>query len=265
MTTGPDEVSQGFSQGHDDGTGINPAWNELLEFIPEDKYNDATQVLRKYDSNFNQKLGEVQSKYQDYEPFAEAEIKGDEIEFALGLLNAINEQPQEVLAALNQYIASEDGDEEVEPQGGGSSNSGNDDQGLPEGFDLTQHPEFQRYSGMVEQMAELLANDRQEALDAEEEEELEAELEELREQHGDFDEDYIVSKLFAGKTGEEAIQEYNEFLEKHNAKPNRPAPRVLGAGSSIPSNRPDVTKLDDKGTRSLVAQALQQAIDAAND
>lgn len=262
------ELSQGFSQGQEEnsGTGFNPAWNDLMQYIPEERHSDASDVLSKWDDNYRQ----VQSKYKNWQRYDEAGVEPEEIETALGLLSAVSNQPQEVLTALQQWVDQENNVENQQygQQGydysQGFNGQPNSYEGQGQGnssFDLTNDPNFQRLNEGFETMAEILAAQREREQEEAEDAEVEAEFESLRSQYGDFDENYVIGQMLQGATGEEAVQAYQSFVNDIRTQSRRPTPRVLGASGSIPNQEIDPRKLDSKGTRNLVAQMLQEVAD----
>jgi hypothetical protein len=250
------EAPQGQSEGLDTGgsSGINPAWNEMLQAIPEEYHSQVTPHLQKWDKGVQDRFNQVHSQYDGYKPFVENEISPDEIQFAMGLLNAVNNDPLAVREAINSWIEQEGIEKaqgEGQPQG---------EQGQQNGqFDLASHPEYQQMSQVVQEMAQILVNQREQEQQSQEDSELDQELSQLAEQHGEFDEPFVLSRMAAGATGEQAVQEYQQFVQQVLSGQRKPGPKVLGGGGSLPQNNIDVKKLDGKERRSLVENMLRAA------
>ena len=234
------------------GTGINPAWNELLETMPSSLHSQITPHLSKWDQNFQNKVQEVHSQYEPYKPYLENDVNPEQINYALGILQAIEESPEEVLKALQAYVGVETEEQgQVEPEDNGQEDS-------PE---LLNHPEYLRMQEMVETMAQLLVQQRQTETEAQEDSELEADLNAAREQFGDYDEEWVLTRLFNNPemSLEQAVQDFKQFEQGIAQKYRQPGPPVLGAGGSIPNPSYDPSKMDSKGKKSVVAQMLAQA------
>lgn len=252
------EAPQGQTEGLDTGgsSGINPAWSEMLSAIPEEHHSQVIPHLQKWDKGVQDRFNQVHSQYEGYKPFVENQVTPDEIQFAMGLLNAVNSEPHAVRQAIDSWIEQEGiaaPDQQGEPQPQG-------EQGQQNGqFDLASHPEYQQMSQVVQEMAQILVGQREQEQQSQEDQQLETELNALREQHGDYDEPFVLSRMAAGKTGEEAVAEYNQFVQQVLSGQRKPGPKVLGGGGSLPQNNIDVKKLDGKERRSLVENMLRAA------
>lgn len=263
---GPDDdVSQGFSQGSQgqEGTGINPAWDDVMKYIPEENYNDVRPVLEQWDNNFA-KVQSSANKYKDYEQFLEAGIEPDEIDTALGVLSAINTQPQEVLEALQNWVNQEQGREEgmsgPQGQGQGTYNEGDQGQGQGNSFDLTQNPEFQRLDEGFQTVAQILQEQREREEEQQNDAAIDQEFADAKQRLGEFDENYVIGMMIQDEdlSVDDAVKAYQEFENRIRSENRRPSPRVLGSSGQIPSNDIDPRKLDRKGTRDYVADILRE-------
>jgi hypothetical protein len=65
--------------------------------------------------------------------------------------------------------------------------------------------------------------------------------------------------LHKNMSAEEAYAEYSGRVSEIQKR--RPAPVIMGAGGSVPNRGIDVKKLDNEGTKNLVAQMIQHAND----
>lgn len=235
------------------GTGINPAWNELLDVMPASLHSQITPHLSKWDQNFQTKVNEVHSQYEPYKPFLESKVNPEQINYALGILQAIEERPDEVLKALQAYIGVE---ENTQQQGLPTQDNGPSEQ--PEWM---QHPEWQRTQDMLNTVAQLLVQQRQTETQAQEDQALEAELSAAKATHGEYDEEWVLTKMYnAGLSVDDAVKAYKEFEASVASRSNqKPGPPVLGPGGSIPNQDFKPSDLDSKGKKQLVAQILAQA------
>lgn len=257
---GPEEVEgqgspEGIVQGQEaesQGTGgnINPAWNDLLGLIPQQLHSQITPHLQSWDKNYQESIGKVHSQYEPYKPYLEGGIQPDQINYGLQLLDAVENRPEEVLQALQQYYGQEEQPQEqgLEPN---EQNNG----------DFLQNPEFQRVNEMVNTMARLLVQQNMDQQSAQEDEQLEQEFEAAREEHGDFDENWVMAQILANPelSINDAAAQYKEFVQGILQSNNRPGPRVLGPGGGTPNQGVSPSDLDDKGRRDLVAQMLANA------
>lgn len=259
--TVPANEGQGFSQdgSQGSGTGINPAWNDLLANVPEENYSKVQPILEQWDNNYRQ----VQQRYQDWDGLVESGYTPDEVNSALGVMMAINSQPEEVLKALQESINA--GQEPVEPQTQPNQYQSQGQQGTEESFDITTHPEFQRLNDGFSTMAQILQaqHEREEA--EQEDAIVEQELAEARQKHGDYTkygdiaEQFIVGQMMNEVPADQAVQNFFQFVQGFGGSGGRPAPTVLGPSGSIPNPNIDPKTLDQKGRRNLIADMLREA------
>lgn len=255
--TGQDTGSQvEDTQGQEQqGTGINPAWNELLDSIPSQLHSIVTPHLQKWDQNYQAGIGKVHSQYESYKPFVDQGITADQINYGLQLLDAFESRPQDIYAAMQQAFGEQQA-EEVDPT------QNFDEQGQESTpIDISQHPAFQELTGMVNTMAQLLVQQSTQESEAQADSELEQEFAAAKQEIGDFDEKWVLVQMMANEdlTVKDAAQQYQQFVKGLLTENNRPGPRVLSPGGSTPNPGVTPNQLDDKGRRSLVAQMLAEA------
>lgn len=248
-----DEITE-TGTGTNEDVNLNPAWNDLLSVIPEDVHSEVIPHLQNWDRGVQDRFQNVQSEWSDYGFLKENEISPDDTRIALGLLRAVQEDPENFYKSLQEAY---DFGGTVE-----TDNDGETGQGGTEALNLP--PEvLQRLDGLENQnkmMAEILLSQKEEREKADQDATLQNELKTLETQHGKFDERFVLAYMQNGMSGEDAIKQYQDLVEKvklDNARP--PAPRLLGSNSGgMPGERPvDPTKLDDSQTKSLVANYLK--------
>lgn len=233
------------------GTGINPAWNELLDVMPSSLHSQITPHLSKWDQNFQTKVNEVHSQYEPYKPFLENQVNPEQINYALGILQAIEERPDEVLKALQAFIGEEDN---TKQQGLPTQDNGPSEQ--PEWM---QHPEWIKTQEMLNTVAQLMVQQRQTETQQAEDNALDAELTAAKTTYGEYDEEWVLTKMYnAGLSVDDAVKAYKEFESSVASRNQKPGPPVLGPGGSIPNQDYKPSNLDSKGKRAIVAQMLQQ-------
>lgn len=247
--TGEDQAVE--TQGQESGTGLNPAWNDLLGSVPAGLHSQITPHLTKWDQNFQSKINEVHSQYEPYKPFLESQVQPDQINYALSVLQAIEERPEDVLKALQAYIGNDEEEQgQDDPEGNG-----------PESPEFMNHPEYQRMQEMVQTMAQLLVQQREAETNAQLDSELDQELTAAKEKFGEYDEEWVLTKMYNNPelSVEQAVEAYKQFENGILARNRKPGPPVLGAGGSIPNPDFSPGKMDGKDRRGLVAQMLAQA------
>jgi hypothetical protein len=256
------EETQGQTGGDQEGTGgLNPAWNEVLNPLPQEFHSQITPHLQKWDQNFQNKIQEVHSQYEPYkgyEPFVQAGVTPDEMNYAYGLYNALNTNPGEFLAALQEAVGQETQNQQqvqFEQQGQYESTPQSPD------FDIESHPYVQRLNGMVETMAQIFLGQKEQEEQQAYDQEFDQELQSLKETYGEYDEKYVIGLLMANPEmpTEDAVKQYKALEQQILSGKRQPGPPVLGSGGNIPNVQTDTRKMGGKDTRSIVAQMLADA------
>lgn len=259
----PEEIGQDTGQQQEvteqepEGSGLNPAWNDLLGVVPSQLHSQVTPHLEKWDRNYQESIGKVHSQYEPYKPYLDNQIAPEQINYALQLVQAIESRPAEVIQALQQFAGLED-----TTQGQGQQNQTgqqgqvDDETEVP---DFVNHPEFQKINEMVNAMAQILVQQNMSQQQSQEDQQLAEELDQLHETHGDFDEEWVLTRALNNPEAslEDHVKAYHQFETSIVEKVRKPGPRVMGAGGAAPDNQVDVNKLDGAGRRSLIAQMLQ--------
>ena len=94
------------SSDSNEGSGLNPAWNPLLEKLPTSLHPLVTPELSKWDKNFQTKLQEVQSGYKPYEAykeFVDAGVPVDQLQKAQHLYSLLKENPEFIYNQLKDF------------------------------------------------------------------------------------------------------------------------------------------------------------------
>jgi hypothetical protein len=248
---GGDTGQQQGTEGN--GSVGNPAWNEFLQVVPQELHGQVTPILEKWDKGVQDRFQKVHSEYEPWKGIIDTGASPDEVNWALNLLNAVNTNPELVYRALKENYKFDDQPAEGSNTGQGQNEPNQDD------------PYAARFAEIERQnqiMAQTLLAQREAEMQAQQDAELDKELTGLRKKYGDFDEDYVLGKMFNGMTGENAVKAFVEMRDRLMAQ--GPKPLIMGGGGGIPGNNTDVRKLDDSGTKNLVAQMLQAAAQQRN-
>lgn len=253
MTDSPEVPS--YAQQQEQSQGLNPAWNSLLDHIPEDARGDVQPILQDWDKGVQQRFDSLHDRYRPYDHIVSQGIDPSDIDYSLNLMRHINtnEGALEVYRALEQHLRENSLLDAIEEQEAEEVDSGDSS------AYARQIAELEKNFGML---AEYFLNKDKEAeqaaQEAYEDQLLEQELEAARAKYGDFDEREVLMRLAANDdmSIDDAVQDYNAFLARHNV---RQAPRVLGQGGGDFPAQPsiDPRKLDNRQTQDLVADIIR--------
>lgn len=251
-----DDITGGYTgegvgqQGNDAG---NPAWAEVLAEIPQEYHEKLTPHLQKWDQGVNARFEKVQSDFKPWKQFAEAGIDPQTAQFAINVLNSLEENPRAVYDSIGSYYKD---DERFKDLGQGLQEPKIDQEN-------TEEP-WKKEINELRQQNEILARNllsQQEAKQKEAADKwLDSTMSDLRKKYGDFDEQYVLALMLQLKTEpDKAVQIWQQKRDEM-VKQYKPRPLFMGANGGMPGQSPtDVRKLDDKGTRNLVVQMLEAA------
>jgi len=246
------------------GTGINPAWNELLGIMPTQLHPQMIPHLQKWDQGVQQQFQKVHSQYEPYKPFLDAQVDPQQIQYALQIMEHLNNNPRQIYDALAEFHGwNEQGQTEPNaPVTEDYSDLGNIVDEDPRISQLNEQVELMRNIMLAQYNEQQQAQMQQQQSQQEQQEDqaLEEEFTTLKSKYGEFDERYVLGLMAAGTSAEDAVKSYNELVEQTlQNRPGNSAPRVLGGGGGVPSNAINHSSLSDEDRRRLVVQRLQQA------
>lgn len=235
------------------GNKLNPAWEGLLGVVPSQLHSQVTPFLSQWDKNYQEGLQKVHSQYEPYKPYLE-QYKPEDIDYALKVIGAIENDPASVAKALQEY-AGQGKEEETPSEQQGQVNENEEDD------PILNHPKFKEVSQMVEAMAQLLVQQGQSQKEIEEDKALAAELTSLKTELGEFEEEWVLARAAANPDIplEEHVKAYLDHEKKILEKARKPGPKVLNGGGRAPDNQLDVKSLPDKDRRALIVQQLAAA------
>lgn len=238
---------------------INPAWNPLLEKLPASLHGMVTPELLAWDKNVQQLVGKVHSEYEPWKPFKENNLDPNEIYQAWQAIQNLEANPQGFVDAVIEYYGLQQAlaEQGQQPQ----VNDGDDGELAP--YDIASDPEFQRVTGLTEQMANLLLAQHQQQKDAQMDQQLNSDLNAAKQKMGNFDEDFVLQRMNAtGESVEQAVTAYQTFeqnLIAQSRNPSAGAPIIMGSGGGTPATATPVGNMSDKDRRAYIAQVLQSA------
>lgn len=223
-------------------------YDEIIQTIPKE-YQTALQPFETRLKEIHE-VAENFGDFKDYDPEA--------LQQAVQLYQFASENPQGLYDLLKQeYEQQNEPEQEQTP-----------DPEL-EGVPPQLLERLDKQQQMIEQMAQILVNQQKSTQEQQEDAELDAYLNDLKQRHGDFDEDYVLLKMEQGLDGDKAVSAYQAAIQKaaqtqqqQNANSNVPA--VLSGGGSIPLESFDPAKAKSNEVQDFVAKVLEQTARANN-
>lgn len=244
------------NEGQDNGTGL---YDQYLEKFPESIRPIATDVFKEWDANTTKRFQDLHSQYEPWKDVTEA-YEPEAVQQAIAIAQAIETDPQRVWQALSEAYG-------FKPEQGPGTQQ---EQQEAEVYDPTQQqpfvdPRIDQLEQALTAVMQTLVSQREQETVQQQDAALDNFLTTAKQQYGEFDEDYVITKIANGVDPEEAVKQYQGLVQQALKQSRTPAPNVMGASGGVPSvNTQRPSSLDSKGTTDLVTQMLAQAAQARN-
>lgn len=231
--------------------------NPFLQNIPEQDRAVVAKYIKDWDAGVTRKFQEIHSQYQ---PYKELGADPQDIRSAMNIYEQLNSDPKAFYEALSDALK-----DELEQESSGQQPEVNPAyEGLPPEFQA----EFQQTRKAVEALASYILDQQQQTQQQQEDAELDNYLNQLREKHGDFDEEFVLTKMYTSDMdGEQAIQAWQkamqDYVNKNGGVQRQNGPKILSGGGSVPdSDSKNVAELSRKETKALVADIMRQSVES---
>ena len=257
VTTGSEESAYSTPVAKD-----NPAWDPFFQALPDSLHGQVRPVLSEWDRNVQSRIDSVHQEYASWKPFLENQVDPDTAAYALQVLDSINERPLDFISAvaqhfeldLNQLLTPQQQQQMAQEQQ--FSVVGEQQQEVQVDPRFAQLEEgFQALAGYVltqQQQEEAAATDKW----------LEDTLTYAKTKYGEgtFDETTVLNTMLQnGGDIDNAIEQYQALQDRILGQNNRPAPRVMGGGSGVPSQPVDASKMTEAERKAYIVQTLMNA------
>lgn len=230
--------------------GGHPAWQEFIGDAPQEvveKY--ISPAFSKWDQNVNSRFQQVQQQYKPWEEIvktADPETAG----FAINFLNALNNNPAEVIKQVSEHYKLND----IQ----GTSQGQTEPKAVPEVEPWAK--DISRLQQQNEIMAQALLQRHQQEEAAQADAWVNQELDRLTKANaarGPFNDNWVCAMAGqANVTLDDAVKMYYEWEDQVRNK-SRPRPLISGGGGGAPgAGGINVKKLDNKATNNLIVDIL---------
>lgn len=237
----------GSSLGDDFLSRVDPAHRPILE-----------PYVKQWDAGVTRRFQQLQSQLQPYQSLG---LPADELQAAVQTYQLLDQSPEVLYNILKQHLEAEGG---AGDQGqGGQIPEGDlgDLQGVPQ----VLQDQMKEMRSALEVMAQHILGQQQSTQQQSEDAQLDQYLNLLKDEFGEFDEDFVVAKMAKGMDGEEAVK---AFLKVAGRAPGqgggRPPMQVLAGGGSAPTDIQSVKNASSGDVKNLVASLLQQTVESGS-
>lgn len=263
------------------GVGQNPAdtqqqqsgslANPFLAAVDETDRETVAKYIDKWDANVQRRFAEKDQALRPYRELGDPETLSQ----AMQIFNLLQNSPEVLYQALSEQFGQQQ--QGISPSSQGPLNQpGNQNlqfQGLPDelsplapvfdqfGQRLNQYEHrFNQLGQTLDAVSKFLVTQHQQTQQAQEDQQIEQYFGLLKTEFGEFDEEYVISKMLAGMDGAEAVQQFKALVQQQvNANSTQPnVPTVLSGGGGAPQTQRRPEELSQAETRDLVASVLTQ-------
>lgn len=264
----PDEISPqgqngtegaGDAQAQDAGATGDGLASGFLNRIPEADREIVGKYVNQWDAGVTRRFQELHGKYKPYEELGDFET----LQKAKEIYSILDEDPERLYNALGEvygYGQQQNGAEGQQQQ------IGTEEEDSPfQGALQELQGRFDEQTKVLEAVAQYILNQNQQTQEQSEDQQLTEYMGLLKEEFGEFDEDYVLTKMYHGMSGEDAVQSWSQLLQNQVNQANQSTanlPHILSnaGGSAVPVGETQkLGSIPSRDIQNLVADVLAQA------
>lgn len=239
----------------------------FLKDVPEEHRSLLEPYIKKWDAGVTRRFQDLNSKVK---PYQDAGIDPEALPQVAELWTMLNDNPKDLYDILAEVLQDEisgagagnNGQLPVGNQGEAQNLSGNEGsfQVPPElQQQLSQHNE------VLNTLAQYILGQEESKKISAEDVEFDNYLGLLKEEFGDFNEEYVVMKIANGMDGGEAVKEWQSVIQEQinaSGAGRTHLPPLLSGAGGVPVEQQSVRNLSRADTKKLVAETLARAAQA---
>lgn len=221
--------------------------NQFLNNVPEEDRRIVEKYIKDWDAGVTKKFQSYADQLKEYTEFGDPQ----QIQTAMILLQELSENPVEFVSRTQEYI-NENPDlfKEFMQMDEEEQNEVIEAVGQEDDFTAQQLADLQQ------QIAEM----KEEQTTTEQMKMLDAAIEEWHDEHGSFNEEYVLLKISQGMEPEDAIASWNETVSEFiDSRKGPSAPKLLPGQGGTPLDQVDKAKLRDPAFRKEYGAELLKA------
>lgn len=248
---------EGQQQHGDSGSSLG---GDFLNRVPEHHRSILEPYVKQWDAGVTRRFQELHSQLQPYEALG---LQQEDLQLAADAWKLMNENPQVLINILQTQLQQGQGGEQGRQGQGQGLPTPEAVKALPPEFQAAWQQQQQilaQQQQALEALSQQVLGQQQSTQQQQEDKALSDYLGLLKQEYGEFDEDYVMAKMLRGMDGEAAVKSFIELMD--NVPGNgggRPPVPVLSGGGIMPQDSFDPTKASRKETKDLVANLLRTA------
>ncbi len=237
-------------------TGINEAWNPLLQQLPDAYHNVVTPHLKEWDRGVQQRFDSLNQRYSPYQKFVDQKVDPQLVEVGLSLVEQLRNDPNSFYQELGQRLG-------ISPQEAKELVEEEPDSGQGEYVDPRYDELAQQQQQLQQWVQQQEAQRYQQEIDSKVRGEVDALIAKYNIPKGPVLAN-ILQRAAATTEGdlEAAYQQemqYQQYLAQNN--PNANAPRVMsGSGSAGATPQKSINDMSGSERRAALAAQLRAGL-----
>lgn len=236
-------------------SGYSELAQSILKDVPDEHKSILEPYMKRWDAGTTRRFQDLSNKYKHYDSLGWDE---DTTQQMSAVYQALMEDPQSLYDAIGNELGLT-AQEQKQVELAGETQQGF--QGLP--------PEMQTQWDQTQQVLQALAqyvlDDQRSKQESVEDREFDEYLGLLKQEYGEFDEKFVISRIANGMDGEAAVNEWNELINGHLEKLSESTQHLPNSvlssagGGAVSQGEPQkLADIPGKDIRQLIANVLSQ-------
>lgn len=234
-----------------DYSGYSEFVQGLLKEAPDEHKTLLEPYLKKWDAGVSRRFQELQGQLKPYQDFGDVET----IQQAVELYHMLedDDEARKVYESLHSYFNT---GQQVTPTGAPQVEVDTEFQELPPEF----LQKFQQQEQIIQALAQHYLGEQEAQQAAQEDAALDQTMKQLTAEFGEFDEEYVLAKMYAGADPVEAVQAYQAMMQQRLSayQQTQRTPPTLSGGGSVPVESQNLAKVPRNDLKKFVAGLLEQ-------
>ncbi len=240
--------------------------NPFLNGMPEEHRTLLAPYVKKWDGQVTKKFQDYSSRLKPYETLGTP----DELQRYTAFVNKFRQDPENLFRLMWNGLQEQYGDKFDQELARILRIQQEQEMSDQQEFDYSDEPQQtaapvddtfqQNVMKELQDLREWKTNFEKSQQEAEGQYQLDNVIEQMHNQFGDFNDDFIVMELSKHGNVQQAMQAWQAMLGKYSSQPTpqRQAPKVMGGQGGVPTGQVDTSKLRGADRKAAVENMLAQ-------
>lgn len=223
----------------------------FLDRVPQEHRPIVEPYVKQWDAGVTRRFQDLHGELKPYQELGSYE----DLQQMAQIIEVLNNEPERVFQALQ---------EQLYPEGLPQAQNGTGDSAEAPGLPPEFMSRFDKTEETLMKLAEYVVGMNTAQQEASEDAELDDYMQLLRDEYGDFDEKFVLTRMYNGVDGETAVQEWNSAIQERinqamGATQNLPPVLSNGGGGAVPVETQNLSAIPRGDLKKFVADILAQS------